>query len=80
MPGGDGTGPAGKGQGTGRGMGVGRGAGAGRGRSMGRMSGSSLGPGGNCVCLSCGTKVAHQAGTPCNSMKCPKCGSTMVRE
>jgi len=72
MPRGDGTGPLGQGSGTGRGMGRGR----------GRMSGGRLGvgPGGNCVCPSCGTKVAHQAGTPCASMNCPKCGIRMVRE
>ena len=72
MPRGDGTGPFGGGPGTGRGMGRGR----------GRMSGGRLGagPGGNCVCPSCGTKVVHQAGTPCASMNCPKCGIRMVRE
>jgi len=72
MPRGDGTGPLGKGPGVGRG------------RGRGRMSGGRLrlgaGLGGNCVCPSCGTKVAHQAGTPCSSMNCPKCGISMVRE
>jgi len=69
MPFGDGTGPR-----AGRGMG--------RGGGRGRMGGSRLGagPGGNCICPSCGTKVAHQAGTPCASMNCPKCGIRMVRE
>ncbi|MFA5410881.1 MAG: hypothetical protein WC321_03365 [Candidatus Omnitrophota bacterium] len=53
------------------------------GRGRGRMSGGRLGaagPGGNCVCPGCGTKVAHQAGIPCSSMSCPKCGIRMVRE
>jgi hypothetical protein len=70
MPRGDGTGPLGKGPGVGRG------------RGRGRMSGDRLGAGlgGNCVCPSCGTKVAHQAGTPCSSMNCTKCGISMVRE
>jgi len=66
MPRGDGTGPLGQGPGMGRGMGRGKRGGA--------------GPEGNCVCPSCGTKVAHQAGTPCASMNCPKCGIRMVRE
>ena len=30
--------------------------------------------------LACGEKVPHQAGTPCASMNCPKCGVRMVRE
>jgi hypothetical protein len=48
----------------------------------GRMSGSrpGAGPGGNCVCPSCGEKVPHQRGVPCYSLKCPKCGAGMVRE
>jgi hypothetical protein len=66
MPRGDGTGPLGQGSGMGRGMGRGRRGGA--------------GPGGFCVCPACGTKVAHQAGAPCASMNCPKCGIRMVRE
>ena len=71
-----GTGPLGQGPGTGRGRGMGRGAG------MGRMGGNraGAGPGGNCVCPSCGAKVAHQVGAPCASMNCPKCGIRMVRE
>ena len=68
MPRGDGTGPLGQGPGMGRGMG----------RGAGNRQGA--GSGGNCVCPSCGTKVAHQAGIPCASMNCPKCGIRMVRE
>lgn len=74
MPRGDGTGPMGQGAGMGRGMG----RGAGRGRMGGSRAGA--GPGGNCVCPSCGTRVTHQAGTPCAAMNCPKCGLRMVRE
>lgn len=74
MPRGDGTGPTGRGPGTGRGLGRGRGAG------QGRMGGFAMGPGGNCVCPSCGHVVAHQVGTPCNQMKCPKCGQMMTRQ
>ena len=73
MPGGDGTGPYGKGPGTGRGMG--------RGGGFGRMGGNrpGAGPAGSCVCPDCGTKIAHQAGTPCTMVTCPKCGSKMIR-
>jgi hypothetical protein len=48
----------------------------------GRMKGNrpGAGPGGNCVCPSCGEKVPHQQGTPCFNVKCPKCGTKMVRE
>lgn len=38
------------------------------------------GPSGDCICLKCGERVRHQAGTPCMTVKCPKCGATMVRE
>ena len=74
MPKGDGTGPFGQGPGTGRGMG----RGGGRGRMAGNRPGA--GPGGYCICPSCGEKVTHQAGSPCYNLTCPKCGSRMVRE
>jgi len=73
MPGGDGTGPFGGGPGIGRDMG----RGGGRGRMRGNQPGA--GPGGNCVCPSCGAKVTHQAGVPCYSLNCSKCGTKMVR-
>lgn len=73
MPRGDGTGPRGQGPGTGRGIGRG---GFGRGRD-GRFG---VGPGGYCVCSSCGERAAHQLGTPCYEQKCPKCGTAMTRE
>jgi hypothetical protein len=37
------------------------------------------GPGGECVCLSCGARLPHQVGTPCYSLNCPKCGTKMVK-
>lgn len=88
MPRGDGTGPKGQGPKTGRGMkgtGIGTGRGTGRGTGtgrMGRMSGTraGAGPGGQCVCPSCGAIVAHQIGVPCYQSKCPKCGIAMVRK
>ena len=69
MPRGNGTGPFGKGAGTGRGMG----------RVMGAGNRSGRGPGGHCVCPACGTKVAHQPGTPCTTVCCSQCGTMMVR-
>ncbi len=69
MPLRDGRGPAGLGRGLGR-----RG---GRGRQPG---GFGLGPGGECVCLQCGTKVPHKRGIPCYEHRCPKCGQPMTRK
>jgi len=73
--------PFGKGQGSGQGRGQGTGRGMGRGGGRGRMGGNrtGLGPGGNCVCPSCGEKVGHQQGIPCYSVNCPKCGAKMMR-
>ena len=55
--------------------------GFGRGRGgRGRMGGQfAAGPGGTCVCPKCKHKVPHQVGVPCYQMKCPKCGTLMVR-
>jgi predicted RNA-binding Zn-ribbon protein involved in translation (DUF1610 family) len=44
------------------------------------MGGQGAGPGGNCVCPSCGTIVPHEVGTPCYDISCPKCGTKMVRQ
>ena len=52
------------------------GLGGGRGRIQG---GYGLGPGGTCVCPSCGAIVPHNRGTPCFQQKCPKCGSQLGR-
>jgi hypothetical protein len=57
---GDGTGPPwGSGPGTGRDAGKG-------GPGQGRMDGSraGAGPGGECICPQCGTKVPHEAEIP----------------
>jgi hypothetical protein len=64
--------------GGGAGMGQGRGQGR-QGRPGGRGGGRGLGPGGVCVCPSCGTTAQHQQGQPCFEMKCPKCGAMMTR-
>jgi len=65
MPRGDGTGPPTR-----------------RGQRGGWMRGNQpgAGPGGNCVCPSCGEKVPHKLGTPCYTLSCPKCGTKMIRE
>ncbi|UCG27901.1 MAG: DUF134 domain-containing protein [Bacteroidales bacterium] len=33
-----------------------------------------------CICLGCGYRIPHQAGTPCYQLKCPKCDITLMRE
>ena len=88
MPRQDGTGPNGLGPGTGRRMGYaaerngnpGGGRGLGRGGGRGRNDGGALGTGGFCVCAKCGEKVPHQQGVKCTTLKCPKCGNTLVRD
>jgi len=72
MPQGDGTGPRGQGPKTGRGTK--------RGGGRGRGGGFAAGPGGDCVCTSCGERVANQTATPCFERKCPKCGAIMTRQ
>ena len=67
----------GRGRGGGRGGGDGRGSGRGPGRGGGP---AAAGPGGYCVCPSCGQRMAHTVGVPCYQIKCPKCGTQMTRE
>jgi len=52
---------------------------SGRGYGRGR-GGPRQGVGGpaNCVCPKCGYKMPHVRGTPCLSIKCPKCGTNMI--
>jgi len=61
-----------RGNGTGRGMGQSRG----RGKMRGLFA---AGPGGNCLCPSCGATAAHVVGQPCNAKSCPECGTKMTR-
>jgi len=75
MPRGIGSGSSGSVQGSGQGSGRGRG----NCRGMGGGAGISSGPGGECLCLSCGSITAHEAGVPCYQVKCPKCGLNMTR-
>ena len=46
---------------------------------QGRNEGSSLGPGGDCICPKCGAKAKHTVGSPCYEKACPKCGAKMTR-
>jgi len=73
MPRGDGTGSQGQGAKTGRGMGP-------RGGGRGRGGGFAAGPGGDCICPSCGERAPHKLGRPCLEQKCTKCGAAMTRE
>jgi len=72
MPRGDSSGPGNQGRGGRSDQGFGKG------RGMGRR-GQGAGPAGECVCPGCGAKVPHQAGIPCSSLSCPKCGRQMLR-
>jgi len=40
---------------------------------------TGAGPGGDCLCPQCGTRVPHQPGNPCYNIICPQCGASMVR-
>ncbi len=74
MPRGVGMGSSGSGQGSGQG--------SGRGKGRGNMAGmrAGAGPGGECICPSCGATAVHQAGIPCYQSKCPKCGTSLARK
>ena len=67
---------SGKGMGVERGQGQGLGVGGGRGRNKG----GSYGTGGLCICTKCGEKISHQQGIKCTTLKCPKCGHTLIRD
>jgi len=60
-----------------------RGGGMSHERGTGRRgSGKSYGPGRpeNCICPSCNTILSHQQGRPCFQIKCPNCGTYLVRQ
>lgn len=65
---------------SGKGKNIGQGRGMGKGGGQGRNKGGAFGPGGFCVCAKCGEKIQHQQGVKCTTLKCPKCGHTMIRE
>jgi len=45
-----------------------------------KPEGYAQGPGGQCVCPNCGTKVPHTTDRPCYELNCPNCGQKMTRE
>ena len=59
---------------------TGYGKGMGKGGGRGRNKGGAFGTGGFCICAKCGTKISHQQGVKCTTIKCPNCGKTMIRE
>jgi len=67
-------------KGSGKGMHIGTGKGSGPGTGQGRNKGGSYGTGGYCICTKCGEKIPHRRGIKCTTLKCPKCGHTMIRE
>jgi hypothetical protein len=44
------------------------------------MQTQGMGSEGFCICLRCGYRQAHEAGTPCRSVNCPRCGAVLIRE
>jgi len=52
----------------------------GHGEEHERNKGGGFGTGGYCICAKCGTKVPHEQGVKCTTLKCPECGDTMIRE
>ena len=48
-------------------------------RPLGRMGCFAAGPGGYCVCPTCGYREKHELGKPCYKLYCPLCGTHMIR-
>ena len=72
-----------RGNGNGGGTGNGGrkdGSGFGSGNRGGRNNGAAAGPGGYCECVKCGNKQPHQRGVKCTTLKCEKCGHTLIRD
>jgi hypothetical protein len=62
------------------GRGLGRRGNKGQGRRMGRRRGfGAAASDDQCVCPSCGHKIAHVAGQPCSRQVCPSCNTRMTR-
>ncbi|MGC9307442.1 MAG: hypothetical protein ACP5FL_01545 [Thermoplasmatota archaeon] len=45
----------------------------------GRGGGRGYGRPGRCRCPNCGHTAPHEPGVPCNTKKCPRCGTPMTR-
>lgn len=41
---------------------------------------AGMGTTGECVCVKCGYTVKKEAGIPCLKVKCPVCGSVLLRK
>jgi len=55
--------------------------GQGQGGGLGRKGGPfARGAGGDCICPQCGHHQPHERGIPCTQVKCPQCGTAMIRE
>ena len=48
-------------------------------RGIGRRGARFGGRAGSCTCPACGYKESKKRGIPCNSIKCPKCKTIMIR-
>lgn len=55
-----------------------RGSLQGKGQGGGNKPGA--GPQGLCVCPTCGYEVEHKINQRCMDIKCPKCGTNLVRK
>lgn len=66
--------------GLGKNSGFNRGRGQGTSGGRGRNHGGGYSVAGYCVGAKCGEKIPHQQGVKCTTLKCPKCGTTMIRE
>ncbi|MBN1861921.1 MAG: hypothetical protein JW840_10750 [Candidatus Thermoplasmatota archaeon] len=55
------------------------GGGFGRCGGRGLGGGYGIGPGGECLCPNCGHREPHSRGLPCSTIRCPRCGSLMIR-
>ena len=60
--------------------GIGQPPGWGRNRFPANSQRLFLGPGGSCVCPSCGYTAPHSTGSQCYLQTCPVCGYSMTRE
>ena len=50
------------------------------GKGAGKRGGLGLGPGGKCICPSCGKTLPHTTKNPCYQISCPNCGTRMTRK
>jgi ferredoxin len=51
-----------------------------RGESRRKRGGDAWTLGGVCICPNCGSWVRHQAGVPCRTLSCRRCGSRLIRQ